>query len=248
MGVVIGDCQHAFVDGRQILDAIMATNEMADDLMMNRKNWMGFGLKWRTWMKNCISTTSFAILVNGDPSTFFNGSTGLRQGDPLSPLLFVIVMEALNGLLDRVRELHLIRGVLVGKEENTIENQWQWDAGLFAAVLGCKEVPKFLARSGSHKVKAIFFSETGERATPFVRQAAKDYWNYISFAYVLWRKEESSFWWNSFGVESAPAVVFLKDPGVKPVVYHGSFNEPWFQNVLEQNKELGIFNNLTVFG
>ncbi|TXG51717.1 hypothetical protein EZV62_024241 [Acer yangbiense] len=70
-------------------------------------------------------------------------------------------------------------------------------------------------------VKVICFSKTGERATPFLRQISKDYWAYASFAFVLWREEESSFWWNTFEVDSAPAIVFLKDPGVKPIVYHG---------------------------
>lgn len=39
---------------------------------------------------------------------------------------------------------------------------------------------------------------TGERATPFMRQAAKDYWTYASFAFILWREEESSLWWNMY--------------------------------------------------
>ncbi|CAL5441722.1 unnamed protein product [Camellia sinensis] len=45
-------------------------------------------------------------------------------------------------------------------------------------------------------VKVIFFSETGERAAPFVRQAALNYWPYAAFAFVPWREEESSLWWN----------------------------------------------------
>ncbi|OMO49845.1 hypothetical protein CCACVL1_30783 [Corchorus capsularis] len=97
--------------------------------------------------------------------------------------------------------------------------------------------PRFLAKSSPHKVKVIFFSKTGERATPKMRQAAKDYWNYATFACVLWREEEFSIWWNTFGVESAPAIVFLKDPGLKPLVYHGSINDSWFIDVLEQNKQ-----------
>ncbi|KAG1334440.1 DnaJ subfamily C member 10 [Cocos nucifera] len=83
--------------------------------------------------------------------------------------------------------------------------------------------PNFMAKTGQHKVKVICFSKTGERAAPFLRQAAKDYGTYASFAFILWREEDSSIWWNSFGVESAPAIVFLKDPGSKPVVYHGLF-------------------------
>ncbi|XP_068636887.1 uncharacterized protein [Aristolochia californica] len=97
--------------------------------------------------------------------------------------------------------------------------------------------PRFLAKSGPHKVKVICFSKSGERAPPFLRQAARDYWSYASFAFLLWQEEESSLWWNMFEVESAPAIVFLKDPGVKPVVYHETFNSSWFSEVMEQNKQ-----------
>ncbi|XP_038972002.1 uncharacterized protein LOC103705749 isoform X1 [Phoenix dactylifera] len=96
--------------------------------------------------------------------------------------------------------------------------------------------PKFMAKIGQHKVKVICFSKTGERAAPFLRQAAKDYWTYASFAFVLWREEDSSIWWNSFGVESAPAIAFLKDPGLKPVVYHGSLDSSEFITIMEENK------------
>lgn len=97
-------------------------------------------------------------------------------------------------------------------------------------------VQNFLAKSKPHKVKVILFSKTGERATPFMRQAAKDYWTDASFGFILWREEESSLWWNMFGVESAPAIVFLKDPGLKPVVYHGFFNYSMFIDIMEDNK------------
>ncbi|KAF3951384.1 hypothetical protein CMV_022956 [Castanea mollissima] len=93
---------------------------------------------------------------------------------------------------------------------------------------------------GTLKVRVIFFSKTGERAAPFVRQAAQSYWAYASFAFVLWQEEDSSFWWNGLGVESAPAIVFLKDPGLKPVVYHGSVNSSRFSTIMEQNKQQGI--------
>ncbi|XP_022843383.1 uncharacterized protein LOC111366932 [Olea europaea var. sylvestris] len=59
-------------------------------------------------------------------------------------------------------------------------------------------VHNFLAKSKPHKVRVIFFSTTGERATPFIRQAAKDYWAYATFAFALWKEEDSSFWWNMY--------------------------------------------------
>ena len=61
----------------------------------------GFSAKWRQWIFFCISTVRFSILINGSPYGFFESSRGLRQGDPLSPLLFVLVMEALGRMLDK---------------------------------------------------------------------------------------------------------------------------------------------------
>ena len=62
---------------------------------------MGFGDKWVNWIKRCISTTSFSVLINGSPTSFFNSTRGLRQGDPLSPYLFVIAMEVFSILVDK---------------------------------------------------------------------------------------------------------------------------------------------------
>ncbi|KAL6327359.1 hypothetical protein AAG906_018961 [Vitis piasezkii] len=62
---------------------------------------MGFGEKLIGWIKWCISTASFSVLVNDTSTDFFQSSRGLRQGDPLSPYLFVIDMEVFSLFLKR---------------------------------------------------------------------------------------------------------------------------------------------------
>uniref|UniRef100_A0ACD5YY71 Uncharacterized protein n=1 Tax=Avena sativa TaxID=4498 RepID=A0ACD5YY71_AVESA len=126
--------------------------------------------------------------------------------------------------------------------ELTVDSVVDWVAssivGLPRILYYSKEAlgPQFIGKTSHHKVKVIFFSITGERATPFLRQAAQEYSSYASFAFVLWKEDESQIWWNSLGVESAPALVFLKGPGAKPVVYHGTFSKSEFTEIMEEHK------------
>ncbi|XP_071726836.1 uncharacterized protein [Rutidosis leptorrhynchoides] len=61
----------------------------------------GFPRKMVKWIMACVSSTSFSINVNGDLHGFFRGKRGLRQGDPMSPYLFTLVMEVLTLMLRR---------------------------------------------------------------------------------------------------------------------------------------------------
>ena len=81
---------------------------------------MGFGKRWVSWVKWCISTAPFSILVNGSPAGFFQSSRGLRQGDPLSPYLFVIGMEALTWLLNRAVDGNYLSGNKIAGRDGVV--------------------------------------------------------------------------------------------------------------------------------
>ena len=84
------------------------------DALFYRLDRMGFGVKWRGWIKACITTVRFSIIVNGSPVGFFGSSRGLRRGDPLSPLLFLLIMEVLSRMLKKTEDCGLLRGFQVG--------------------------------------------------------------------------------------------------------------------------------------
>ncbi|KAK2660142.1 hypothetical protein Ddye_006675 [Dipteronia dyeriana] len=75
---------------------------------------MGFGLRWRQWIQWCISSSNMAVLVNGSSTLLFAIERGLRQGDPLSPFLFNLVIKGLSHLLIKATDLGLLQGVRFG--------------------------------------------------------------------------------------------------------------------------------------
>ena len=83
---------------------------------------MGFGKKWRAWILGCVSTVSILVLVNGAPTLQFRISKGLRQGCPLSPFLFNLVVEALSFFLCLAVSQNLFKGIKVGFDELSVSH------------------------------------------------------------------------------------------------------------------------------
>lgn len=78
---------------------------------------MGFGSKWLKWMEACVFSSSMVVLVNGSNTEDFKVEQGLRQGDPLSPFLFIIEMEGLTRLMEKTVELGDFKGFGFGDSD-----------------------------------------------------------------------------------------------------------------------------------
>ncbi|GJW26647.1 RNA-directed DNA polymerase, eukaryota, reverse transcriptase zinc-binding domain protein [Tanacetum coccineum] len=77
---------------------------------MNR---MGFGCKWCKCVDVCLRSSCISILVNGSSTEEFGIETGVRQGDPLSPNLFILAAEGLNTIVSEAMANGVFRGVKV---------------------------------------------------------------------------------------------------------------------------------------
>ncbi|GKE08789.1 putative RNA-directed DNA polymerase, eukaryota, reverse transcriptase zinc-binding domain protein, partial [Tanacetum coccineum] len=104
--------QSSFTSGRQILDGPLMLNEMID--------YLGFGVKWRSWIKACLKSLRTSILVNGSPTSEFIVKRGLRQGGTLSTFLFILVMEGLHVAFKDAVQSGLIRGIKIGNSDITL--------------------------------------------------------------------------------------------------------------------------------
>ncbi|KAM0007989.1 putative RNA-directed DNA polymerase [Helianthus debilis subsp. tardiflorus] len=72
---------------------------------------MNFPLKWRSWVIAIVSTARASVLVNGSPTQEFRYERGLRQGDHLSPFLFISAMEAVTDIMKKTCSIGVFHGI-----------------------------------------------------------------------------------------------------------------------------------------
>ncbi|XP_071719523.1 secreted RxLR effector protein 78-like [Rutidosis leptorrhynchoides] len=113
------------VDFKKAFDSI--SWDFWDEMMVL----MGFGSKWRSWITSCLKSASISILVNGSPTKEFKLGRGVRQGDLLSPFLFIIAAEGLNWLAKSAVHCNLYEGVEIGMDRIPISHLQYADDTIF---------------------------------------------------------------------------------------------------------------------
>ncbi|GJV34980.1 RNA-directed DNA polymerase, eukaryota [Tanacetum coccineum] len=138
LGDIVNEVQSAFVADRQILDGPFILNEVLQWCKLKKKHsfilkidfekaydsvrWdylddvlrkFGFGEKWCGWIQECLRSSWGSVLVNGSPTEEFQFFKGLKQGDPLSPFIFILVMESLHISFKRVVDAGMFNDIVL---------------------------------------------------------------------------------------------------------------------------------------
>ena len=92
---------------------------------------MRFDVKWINWIMKCVSSVTFSVLVNGSPYGHITPSRGIRQGNPLSPFLFILCSEVLSHLLTTATTINKLKGMKISAIGPTINHLLFADDALF---------------------------------------------------------------------------------------------------------------------
>ena len=112
------------------LDIAKAFDTVSWPYLLELLDHLGFGPRWRRWICSLLSSASSRILLNGKPGPAIRHARGLRQGDPISPMLFILAIDPLHHLFRLAAEEGLLRPIRTRPVRFTV-SLYADDAGIF---------------------------------------------------------------------------------------------------------------------
>lgn len=154
------------VDGEVALklDVSKAYDRVSWKFMQNQMQQMGFDKKWISWMILCITTVTYLVNFNGDQVGPVNPFRGLRQGDPLSPYLFIICVEGLSSSIRKAADEGKISGCCIHDQAPPITHLlFADDSFIFckATIEEVGEIKRILQNYELQSGQAINFQKSG---------------------------------------------------------------------------------------
>ena len=142
---------------------------------------MGFSEIWIGWIMRCITLVKYKVLMNGKPRGNIVPERGLRQGDPMSPFIFILCTEALVSLLNHAENQGKITGMRVARARPPVSHLLFADDSLFfckAEPRECEKVMKVVRKYEKAQGQCINFDKSsllfGKRIAANDRQQIKD--------------------------------------------------------------------------
>ncbi|XP_024012343.1 uncharacterized protein LOC112086786 [Eutrema salsugineum] len=231
---LISETQSAFVAGRLITDNILIAQENFHALRSNpacrkkfmavktdmskaydRVEWsflralmekMGFSPRWIEWVMYCISSVSYKILLNGEPRGCIKPSRGIRQGDPISPYLFILCTEALVSQLRLAEAQEKLQGLRIARASPTTSHLLFADDSLFfckAEPVQSRELIGIIRSYGEASGQKINFTKSsimfGNDVPTITRQEVKTTIGIYQEGAICskLRSAIANFWWSS---------------------------------------------------